>query len=249
MTNLYFKMTSWRDIADMNHFHVFVLFLVIYAYYVEKTCCETLIAGQYSTLSCSFPSSTAVVNWKDTDKFSSILSRCEAIRQKCDDNTQYRKEDLHFSAQRINATSSLLTFTSTIPGNYTLICKQDYGNAVLQTFNLTFVDADKIKCPRCEVLLLDGDISKVKLHCEVDSTPGIEVNLKILGAGENIQESPDRVYYNVDYDHFVDVSNVTCIIDIPNISRSCNFPRGVLINKQIEGNDTLFFFKPTFENQ
>ena len=67
---------------------------------------------------------------------------------------------MRFSALR-NTTVSWITVSSDdSQGNYVITCRQ--GDDVLQSFNLTFLDADEIQSPRCDVF--PYDIFGVKLY-------------------------------------------------------------------------------------
>ena len=253
MHGLYFKSVPTSHfnmntcyIPGISIYPKIVLFLVIYVYHAEKACSETLIAGQNVTLLCSLPSLLEAAVWIDkTDaKFSNTLSRCEAGEQKCDKNPRYETGDLHHLALR-NATFSWITVSSYIPGNYTITCNSG-DDHVLQTFILTFIDANMFQNPRCDVFPYENDTSKVKFECEMD-TRGVGAVLEILGAGENIKKSPDFVYIILDYDHFINTSDVTCHMGIKGITISCVFPRGIRINHITEGDDAIFKINANFE--
>ena len=240
-------MHFWHNIAGLLNISELILILVIFVLVNEKACCETVIAGQNVTLSCSIPSSSQTANWieKTKAKFPNVLSVCEADKQKCDNNQEYGKGNLHHFALQ-NATHSWITVSSQAPGNYTIACKLSDGDDG-QQFNLTFLDADKIQSPRCDVFPYENDASKVKFKCEVDITRGFRTELEIIGAGENIQAPPDLVYSIVDYNHFIDASNVMCRIYVLGINKSCDFPRGIRIYHVNEGDDAVFEIEADFK--
>ena len=100
--------------------------------------------------------------------------------------------------------------------------------------------------PRCDVFPYKNDTSKVKFECEMD-TPEIGAELEIIGAGENINESPHFVYSIVDYDHFINTSRVICHMGIKGIAKSCAFPHGIRIKNVTEGGDAIFKINANFE--
>ena len=188
---LYYELRPF--IAGLPHFFKVILSVVILIYHADKSCCETLITGQNVTLSCSLPSSMEAVEWTENPdaKFPDTLSRCAAHKQICDKNPRYETGDLHHLAMR-NATYSWITVSSNTPGNYTLACNSGDDDDVLQTFILTFIDANMFQSPRCDVFPYENDTSKIKFSCKVDGNPGIDAELEIIGAGESIAESPDQ---------------------------------------------------------
>ena len=241
-------------ISGSPHFFKVILAVVIFIYHADKTYCATLITGQNVTLSCSLPSPMEAVEWTDKTgaKFSNTLSSCEAGTQKCDKNQRYERGDLHHLAMR-NATYSWITVSSDTPGNYTITCNSGDDNVlqtfiVLQIFILTFIDANMFQNPRCDVFPYENDTSKVKFSCKIDgnTNPGIDAELEIIGAGESIAESPDQVYNIVDYNQFIDVSNVMCRYGIPSINKSCAFPYGIRINNRTDGDDAVFLIEANF---
>ena len=235
-----FRMSSCHYNAGVANHRKVILFLVICVYNTERACCETVISGQFVTLSCSLPSSSETVKWIDgTDENSTTLSICEA--NKCFDDTEYVV--LRFSTQ-INATYSWITVSSETHGTHIMACRQ--GDDVIQSFNLIFIDGNKIQAPRCDVFPYENETSKVKFECEKD-TQGIEAELEIVGVGENIQESSDLVYSIVNYNHFINVSDVVCQMNILGINKSCRFPRGLRINEITGGDNAVFKIEANFD--
>ena len=240
-------------IVGLPHFFKVILPVLSFIIRVENGCCETVIAGQNITLSCSLPSSNQIAIWTDTTstvaEFSTTLARCEVGKQKCVINDQvYGTENLHLLALR-NATHSWITVASDTPRNYTIACKSGYGGDVHQSFNLIFLDANKIQAPRCDIFPYDEkDTPKIKFQCEVDITREIKAELEIIGAGESIAESPDLVYSIVNYNNFVDaITSVVCRFYFLGINKSCRFPRGIRINKITEGDGAVFQIEANFD--
>ena len=221
-----------------------ILLFVICMYNAENAYCKTLIAGQNVTLPCSFRSSIETVVWTENTEavFPTLLSTCTANKERCIDKKQV---DLQFTAFH-NDTFSWITVSSDTPGNYTIACKSGDGKDVLKSFNLTFIDSSKIPTPQCDVFPYENDTSKIKFECEVDNRR-IEAELEIIGAGENIHDSPDRAYSIVGYDHFIDASDVMCEMDIWGFKKACVFPRGIRINQTTEGDDVAFKIEANFE--
>ena len=240
-----YRMSSCHYNARVAKLRKVILFFVVCVYHTENACCETVISGRFVTLSCSLPSSGETVEWiAGTDEYSMTVSMCEANR--CYDDIEYMlRSGLRFFALR-NSTFSWITVSSESQRNYIVTCR--LGDDMIQSFNLTFLDADMIQTPRCDVFPYDEkDTSKIKFQCVVDNTQGIEAELEIIGAGESIAESPDLVYSIVNYNHFIDASNVMCRLYVLGINKSCRCPQGIRIIVITETDEAVFEIEANFE--
>ena len=225
-----------------------VLFCMICVNWISKGYSETLTVKGPVTLSCTLPDFTGDIEWiNNTFNDSKVLTTCKMNTLKCSNNEQDTFGYFQYSAMR-NDTFTWITITSDMEGyegSSIIACKSH--EKVLQTFDVKFVSENKDMSPRCNVVPLEFDSSKIKFKCEVDIMPRSESKLQIWGAGKNFTDLHEYVYSVVDYYSFVDIKNASCQMTVSGVKESCTFPTGIRINKQIMGNNVLFECDPSFD--